>query len=590
MSTGLHRSRSREGRVEAADEWMVQERLSELEANGSLPAGSLDEHAQALLKKSDPNVAMAALNDWERSDLRTRRNPSACMVSMLRRIADKSGRDRWGNGQAGGDDEMAKQQLEDLLAEMEGQVDESAIQAVKSLEPHQGVGILSDLRQQGGAVRKPSAFVMSAVRRYTDGKAGGSGSESRSHRGGGGGRGEWDSYDSRGSYPSGGRGGRHQSAPSDDLWRQIEGLMRGTDIDESARSKLSELSPEDQVTILQDLSRGHGRVRNQSAFVISNAKLAREGRLKRFHPDEGYDNRYDDRDYGRQREDRNRGRHDRGSWQARKPSMWDKLDDKAKAELESLSEADRADLLNELENKADSVRNPSAFVCSVSKRYYDKSSQHRGREDSGNRRWEAPREAPRTRSRSRHRNGSTRSATSGEDDQRQQVANFVANCDLLDQKAKDALCSVDPLQALDIMQQIASKGSSIRNHSAFVTSACREVGQSQRPRWQADEPSFEHQVEAGGDGQASARPIPAEEWRSMDLVTWLLDVDNGKGFLTQYQDPLLANYDTLEQIMELYVTSAGDGHVHIDQMFFDDLKVEKVGHKRLFEKWFKDRM
>ncbi|CAK9017776.1 Uncharacterized protein SCF082_LOCUS13796 [Durusdinium trenchii] len=85
-----------------------------------------------------------------------------------------------------------------------------------------------------------------------------------------------------------------------------------------------------------------------------------------------------------------------------------------------------------------------------------------------------------------------------------------------------------------------------------------------------------------------------EGWRSMPLDQWLRSVDNGKGYLLQYEQGLLKNYDNLEQIMELYVAPPGDdGKISIDQTFFADLtagsNVEmKVGHKRMFEKWFKD--
>jgi len=41
--------------------------------------------------------------------------------------------------------------------------------------------------------------------------------------------------------------------------------------------------------------------------------------------------------------------------------------------------------------------------------------------------------------------------------------------------------------------------------------------------------------------------------------------------------------------MELYVKPDAAGNIEIDQTFFNDLQVDKVGHKRLFQKWFKER-
>eukprot|EP00445_Apocalathium_hangoei_P004856 CAMPEP_0203843166 /NCGR_PEP_ID=MMETSP0359-20131031/2440_1 /ASSEMBLY_ACC=CAM_ASM_000338 /TAXON_ID=268821 /ORGANISM="Scrippsiella Hangoei, Strain SHTV-5" /LENGTH=62 /DNA_ID=CAMNT_0050757901 /DNA_START=87 /DNA_END=275 /DNA_ORIENTATION=+ len=55
------------------------------------------------------------------------------------------------------------------------------------------------------------------------------------------------------------------------------------------------------------------------------------------------------------------------------------------------------------------------------------------------------------------------------------------------------------------------------------------------------------------------------------------------GFLAQYHDNIASKLDSLEQIVDVYV-KAGE----VDTQFFADAGVKKLGHKRLFEKWFRD--
>eukprot|EP00404_Azadinium_spinosum_P042048 CAMPEP_0180827152 /NCGR_PEP_ID=MMETSP1038_2-20121128/73991_1 /TAXON_ID=632150 /ORGANISM="Azadinium spinosum, Strain 3D9" /LENGTH=48 /DNA_ID= /DNA_START= /DNA_END= /DNA_ORIENTATION= len=45
----------------------------------------------------------------------------------------------------------------------------------------------------------------------------------------------------------------------------------------------------------------------------------------------------------------------------------------------------------------------------------------------------------------------------------------------------------------------------------------------------------------------------------------------------------MANFDSLAQIVDIYV-KAGE----LNKQFFEDVGVKKLGHKRLFEKWFRD--
>eukprot|EP00930_Biecheleria_cincta_P067373 TRINITY_DN5391_c0_g1_i1.p1 TRINITY_DN5391_c0_g1~~TRINITY_DN5391_c0_g1_i1.p1 ORF type:complete len:712 (+),score=97.55 TRINITY_DN5391_c0_g1_i1:170-2305(+) len=700
------RSRSRRrDETEHADAWMVEDRLQELDASGHLPVGSLDESAESMLRKCDPQVALDALADWERHALSNRRNPSACMVSLLRRMgAGGDGNSGRGSRRTRNDnddeDDDTSSELQDLLDQLGNKIDDSATSALRSLSTSRAVHILTGLVNQGEAVRNPSAFVMSAVRRWQgEGDQGGRHSRREEGRGGGGGGGRREGggghhdssiYDGRGNLEPGAKArydergypiedtedtggasnnnrGSSKRKSGSDVHKRIENLHAGLDVDRRARDALDSLEPEEQVNILEDLVRTHATVRNQSAYVLSKVKRAQED-VRSSEKSHRREEEHSRRDYDRDRDRGNRDRQPvyeretRSSRQARSSDIWDKLDDKARGELEMLNQHDLDDILRELEAKRDTIRNPSAFVCSVVRRYrpesghqkggredyrrgqedfrggydYRDDRDHRSRNDAHRDR-DAPRgrNEPRLRSRSPHHDSSRRDSEqkptlAGRDDMddesgRQQVADFVENCDLLDEKAKRALCNLRPNQALEIMQMIASKGPSIRNHSAFVMTACRDAGgQREREgeprhhrndenydsrrgsdgrerqgdedrggrRKQATSDSYEGSVDAKkGDAQEQPAGFQlAEEYRDIDLHDWLSSVDNGKGFLAPYQEALLANFDTLEQIIELYVSADSGGRVVIDQMFYNDIGVEKVGHKRLFEKWFKDRM
>mmetsp|Transcript_88652 Transcript_88652/g.264461 ORF Transcript_88652/g.264461 Transcript_88652/m.264461 type:complete len:205 (+) Transcript_88652:99-713(+) len=69
---------------------------------------------------------------------------------------------------------------------------------------------------------------------------------------------------------------------------------------------------------------------------------------------------------------------------------------------------------------------------------------------------------------------------------------------------------------------------------------------------------------------------------NMSIKEWLLNLDDS-GFLVQYHDSIASKLDSLEQIVDVYVQGG-----EIDKQFFADAGVKKLGHKRLFEKWFKD--
>lgn len=63
---------------------------------------------------------------------------------------------------------------------------------------------------------------------------------------------------------------------------------------------------------------------------------------------------------------------------------------------------------------------------------------------------------------------------------------------------------------------------------------------------------------------------------------WLQSMDDSS-FLLQYHDTIAANFDSLEQVYEIYVRNS-----ELQTMFFDDVGIKKLGHRRIIEKWFRE--
>jgi len=81
------------------------------------------------------------------------------------------------------------------------------------------------------------------------------------------------------------------------------------------------------------------------------------------------------------------------------------------------------------------------------------------------------------------------------------------------------------------------------------------------------------------EAQRAARMEEVQQW---SFKAWLEALDES-GYLVQYHDAIADNFDTIRQIIELYFR---DGE--IQKEFFEDAGIKKVGHRRIFEKWFAD--
>lgn len=136
------------------------------------------------------------------------------------------------------------------------------------------------------------------------------------------------------------------------------------------------------------------------------------------------------------------------------------------------------------------------------------------------------------------------------------------------------LPGIDPALVLPYASSLAASGVEVRE--------ALESGQSP--------PVFSSELGAATGTYAPVpQPVPAPQ----ELVAanpllrqsfreWLESMDDSL-FLMQYHDRLVADFDSLEQIHEIYFRSG-----ELSKSFFEDTGITKLGHRRIFEKWFKD--
>ncbi|CAE7484595.1 unnamed protein product [Symbiodinium pilosum] len=134
--------------------------------------------------------------------------------------------------------------------------------------------------------------------------------------------------------------------------------------------------------------------------------------------------------------------------------------------------------------------------------------------------------------------------------------------------------SVRPGKAVRANRTRASADRS--HHSTFVPQEWRESG--------------------GAESRGAFRDISSRGINTMDvpsmipptcLVDWLAELDPA-GFLLCYL-PILATlgHKNARDVVNKYVEEASaQQQVHLAEQLFTDLKVRKLGHRRLFERWF----
>merc|ERR1719159_374217 len=121
------------------------------------------------------------------------------------------------------------------------------------------------------------------------------------------------------------------------------------------------------------------------------------------------------------------------------------------------------------------------------------------------------------------------------------------------------------------------------------------------PRSSPFKPEFDDIIDIGPEAPAPSpdgiidigseqRLGPYVDHTKCSLDEWLHDVDSGQGHLLSYLPVLEDNYDSAAQVVSLYSQQQDDGTWGLNHTFFEDNEVARVGHRRLFQKWFAEAL
>jgi len=351
----------------------------------------LDGDAMNALQKVSPHQARTILANLE-SRAPTVRNPSAYVVRSVANLQDGS------------------------PAGLESSLDDTAKAALSSVPPEVAAAILEDLQSKLGSINNPSAYVQRAAVNAQKGEGaaaatmGGAPAESQ-------------------STP---RGESHAAAA-----REVPDGPLADQLDESARSALSELSAEASSAILQVLEGQRGKVQNPSAYVLKAVGNARKGM--------------------------GAGAVAAGASTASQTCtsadvallvsrLGYSLDENAVGSLQTVGLEMAQLIVNELETKGESVRNPSAYVSRAV------SNAKMGNLPPGAMPGGAAGNAM----------GLARDSAA-----RAELQEEMAKLSQpLDAKATDALEEVGAAAALAILQKLNRQSGQVNNPNAYIMRAC----------------------------------------------------------------------------------------------------------------------
>ncbi|CAK8990397.1 unnamed protein product [Durusdinium trenchii] len=79
-------------------------------------------------------------------------------------------------------------------------------------------------------------------------------------------------------------------------------------------------------------------------------------------------------------------------------------------------------------------------------------------------------------------------------------------------------------------------------------------------------------------------PVEENPWLQMPIHAWLESIDDSL-FMLQYCEQIVSNFDSLKQIHDIYFRDGSS----IDAQFYKAAGITKLGHKRIIEKWFREK-
>eukprot|EP00927_Polykrikos_kofoidii_P007045 TRINITY_DN12880_c0_g1_i1.p1 TRINITY_DN12880_c0_g1~~TRINITY_DN12880_c0_g1_i1.p1 ORF type:complete len:1275 (-),score=285.90 TRINITY_DN12880_c0_g1_i1:36-3860(-) len=326
--------------------------------------------------------------------------------------------------------------------------------------------------------------------------------------------------------------------PSGQADTRLEELTIKLDLDHAARDALRQVSPEDAIDIVHDLMAQGDTVRNPSAWVVRAT-----------------------RGFGSLQQ---RGKDDPESLAELETLVEEMgIDSRARQALSCVPARSAVSILRDLSTKEGELRNPSAWVS----RQISNVRQQIGdlppltgdvapiSGGSGDQR------PPWKRSISPQRGG-VGGGTSGFD---------------RDRGSSDRGASGHPP-----WKRASSPLPAARGHQQEQEDALSNPSGGASTISSAPPPPGRHGRLRGSDGGGSQK---GDEWKELTLSDWVDQVDGGKGFLSKYVQAIVDNYDTVDQIVDLYLQKNDRDQSELDVKFFEEIGAEKSGHRGLFNRW-----
>lgn len=83
--------------------------------------------------------------------------------------------------------------------------------------------------------------------------------------------------------------------------------------------------------------------------------------------------------------------------------------------------------------------------------------------------------------------------------------------------------------------------------------------------------------------EVASAPVEVNPHLLMSIHDWLESIDDSL-FMLQYYEQIISNFDSLKQIHDIYFHAG-----RLDAGFFAAAGITKLGHKRIIEKWFREK-
>jgi len=531
--------------LEEEDDMVRSEKRKQVER--AILRWKLDEVALKALLEVTPDQALDILNSIDVNV----RNPSAFVTTAARKRATPDGVAAVNGGENTEIDRAAiEEQVEETIRSLG--IDERAAGKLHEVPLEEAMDILQELQRKFETIRNPSAYVFNAASKFQEKAAMAPPAPPPVP-----------------SMPS------HMGFSQ--MERYCEGLMNRIGLDESAKASLQSIPLEHAKRILDQVT---NNVRNPSAFCVTMAQRV----LQQMHHGGGggMPGPMPGRGGGRGAPAPPALSRQQMEERAERMAREMGIDENSLTALQTIPLENAMHLLQRLRESWSSVRNPSAFITAGVKDYRQGGGGERGSPGGGM---------------------SSRAQAAKQLDQ--MIARFG-----MDKAAMEAMASVGPEEALALLHSIDAN---IRNPSAWVTHAIR-TGQHKRIAAHAGgfnggERGMKRQMPAApaapafpaapaapaasADDEAVAEPqrkVAKKKddmpWAKWDLRTWLYDIDDGTGLLNVYADTISSEFDTVEQLIEIYQGKTPAGKLTLNASFFTDVGVEDEDHKKLFLDWF----